>query len=331
MTAPPQAVHTSKHEEPSYLMLQCPQCSGSLAQLRDTSSAEEAVMFCTDCCAPLYCEQGIWRALPAHRTCYFARFSKDYERIRTAEGRGSKNSTYYLKLPVCDKSDINAVQWKIRARTFRYLEQSILSSILKRLRPPLRILDLGAGNCWMSYRLALRGHLPVAVDLLTNDMDGLGAAVHYKKRLTTLFPRVQAELDNLPFVSGQFDVVIFNASFHYSENYERTLREALRCTRTGGVVVIADTPWYRHESSGLQMIAERTAAFTARYGIPSNSIHSLEYLTDDRLHSMEMCFGFKWQIFKPFYGMRWSLRPLLASLKNRREPSRFRIYLAPTS
>ena len=331
MTAPAQAIDAFGHENASYLMLQCPQCGGSLAQLRDTSSAEEAVMYCTDCCSPLYCEQGIWRALPPNRACYFARFATDYEHIRAAEGRGSKGSAYYLKLPSCEKSDINYAQWKIRARTFHYLEQHILPLIIKQFQPRLRILDLGAGNGWMSYRLALRGHLPVAVDLLVNDMDGLGATTHYRKRLTTLFPRVQAELDNLPFVSGQFDLVIFNASFHYSENYERTLREALRCTRDGGSVVIADTPWYRFDSSGLKMIHERTVAFAARYGTPSNSINSLEYLTDDRLHRMETCFGIKWQIFKPFYGIRWSLRPLLASLKGRREPSRFRIYLAKAS
>ena len=46
----------------------------------------------------------------------------------------------------------------------------------ERTERALRILDLGAGNGWMSYRLALQGHLPIAVDLLTNDRDGLGAA-----------------------------------------------------------------------------------------------------------------------------------------------------------
>ena len=107
--------------------------------------------------------------------------------------------------------------------------------------------------------------------------------------------------------------------------------DAAFCSAVICSVVIADTPWYRFDSSGLKMIHERTVAFAARYGTPSNSINSLEYLTDDRLHRMETCFGIKWQIFKPFYGIRWSLRPLLASLKGRREPSRFRIYLAKAS
>ena len=111
----------------------------------------------------------------------------------------------------------------------------------------------------MSYRLAKQGHAPVAVDLMTNDQDGLAAAEHYKQSLPSLFPRFQAELDNLPFADGQFDLVIFNASFHYSENYEKTMAEALRCTRRNGTVIIADTPWYRDEKSGRRMLEERRA------------------------------------------------------------------------
>jgi SAM-dependent methyltransferase len=299
--------------------------------MNDPFYAEDTSKLCADCCAPFTCEQGIWRALSSDRVRYYASFAKDYERIRAAEFRGSKNSSYYLSLPSCERSDINSAQWKIRSRTFHYIEQHILPALAKQLQPQLRILDLGAGNCWASYRFALGGHQPVAIDLLTNDMDGLGAAVHYRKRLTNLFPRVQAELDNLPFPAEQFDVAIFNASFHYSENYERTLHEALRCVRPGGAVIIADTAWYQNEASGVQMLKERTAAFNARYGTPSNSIPSLEYLTDDRLRRLELCFGLTWQIFKPFYGVGWLLRPLVATLKNRREPSSFRIYVARKS
>ena len=180
----------------------------------------------------------------------------------------------------------------------------------------------------MSYRLALLGHTVVAVDLLTNSQDGLGAAVHYKKRLTTLFPRFQAELDILPFADASFDMTIFNASFHYSEDYERTLGEAIRCTRDGGLVVIADTPWYAEEESGRAMVEQKHADFTTRYGFPSNSLASLEYLTDARLQQLSERFGIQWRIHTPYYGMRWAMRPLLARLHGSRTPSLFRIYAA---
>lgn len=193
---------------------------------------------------------------------------------------------------------------------------------------PLDILDLGAGNCWLSYRLALRGHRPVAVDLLENEFDGLGAAKHYQSRLPYIFPRFRAELDRLPFGDEQFDVAIFNASLHYSEDYARTLGEALRCLRRPGWLIIADTAWYSSEESGRTMVEERQAAFQAKYGFASDALASQEFLTDERLRTLEQLFGLRWNAITPHYGLKWRLRPLMAKLRGRREPSRFRIFTA---
>jgi hypothetical protein len=76
------------------------------------------------------------------------------------------------------------------------------------------------------------------------------------------------------------------------------------------------------------MLAERQKAFIERFGFPSDGLASLEYLTDERLAALAECFGLRWKTHSPFYGMRWLMRPTLAKLKGRREPSRFRIYLA---
>ena len=95
----------------------------------------------------------------------------------------------------------------------------------------------------------------------------------------------------MPFQDEQFDAVIFNASFHYAEDYVATLREALRCVKTGGMVIISDTPWYSCDESGRRMVAERRSSFLERYGTASDSIKSLEYLTDERLRTLEETAG----------------------------------------
>ena len=310
------------------LGLQCPQCGTFLGRWRQDEWPPEFLFSCATCHFQLYQEDGIWRGLPPGRAAHFERFLREYETVREAEGRGSDQPEYYLALPYEDRSGHNSQQWEIRARTYQFLEHRILSGLESGSRSALRVLDLGAGNGWMSYRLALRRHQPVAVDVLVWKRDGLGAAVHYRQRVPNLFPRFQAELDCLPFTDNQFDVAIFNASFHYSEDYVETLGEAIRCLRPGGTVIIADTAWYRRDESGLRMIAERREAFLQRYGFASDAIPSLEYLTDRRLKQLEEQFGLRWQTYSPFYGVRWALRPVVAKLKRRREPSRFRIYVA---
>ncbi|MGB6689832.1 MAG: class I SAM-dependent methyltransferase [Terracidiphilus sp.] len=270
-------------------------------------------------------EDGIVHALPHERAVRFARFAQEYEAIRVAEGRSSESEEFYLGLPYKDITGRNIKQWQIRARSYSYLVRHVLKPELPRGG---LVMDLGAGNCWMSYRLALAGYSPIAVDLLANGRDGLRAARHYRTRLPDLFPRFQAEMARLPFQKEQFDAVIFNASLHYSEDYEATLREALRCLRRDGMVIVSDTPWYSRDESGRQMLTQRRAAFLQKYGTSSDSIASLEYLTDERLRDLEQSLSIRWKAHSPNYGLKWAMRPLVARLRRRREPSRFRIYVA---
>jgi hypothetical protein len=146
--------------------------------------------------------------------------------------------------------------------------------------------------------------------------------------LPKLFPRFQAEMDRLPFQDGQFDCAIFNASFHYSENYFATFAEAVRCVRARGLVIIVDSPWYSDANAGKQMARERHLDFLQRFGFSSNALASQEFLTDGILHDLRAWFKIRWQIHNPWYGLRWAARPLVARLKNKREPSKFRIYAA---
>lgn len=310
------------------ISLLCWQCGKSLGPITALPVDGYGIWSCKSCSAETLYDNSIWISIAPQRVEYYKRFIADYEFIRSAEGRGSVDADYYLALPYKDLSGNNTDQWKIRACTFRYMERHIIRPLAVFRNQALRILDLGAGNGWMSYRLALMGYFPVAVDLLVNHYDGLGAATHFDRQLRPLFPRVQAELDHLPFPSSTFDLVIFNASFHYSEDYDQTLAEALRCIHSEGVVVIADTPWYADDKSGKKMVEEKHRHFAVKYGFASNSIASCEYLTPHRLSQLHRNLSVRWKTYKPFYGLQWALRPLRAELRNRRPPARFYIYTA---
>jgi len=309
--------------------IQCPQCSAPLGAIRYRALLHDAIrMRCASCAFYLSQESGIWNALPVARAHYFRQFVREYEQIRSREGRGSDAADFYLALPFDDLTGRNPSQWKIRGRSFTYFQRRILPELARRAAGNLLCLDLGAGNGWLSYRLAQLGHSPVAVDLLTNSVDGLGAGANYRRAIPQLFPRFQAELDCLPFRDSQFDCAIFSASFHYSANYEATLGEAIRCLKPGGTVLIIDSPWYSNEESGRRMVCERRAHFQEHFGTRSDSLGSCEYLTDQRLNELEDSFGLCWKRYRPWYGLRWGLRPWLAKLTRRREPSVFQIYSA---
>jgi ubiquinone/menaquinone biosynthesis C-methylase UbiE len=247
------------------------------------------------------------------------RFVADYLRIRRVEGRGSDDPEYYFALPFRDLSGAFDAQWAMRGRTFRYLERKILLPM--ECGRPLDLLDVGAGCGWLSYRLALRGHRAVAVDLLVDSQEGLGAARHYLNR--TNFARFNADFDQLPFANTQFDAVIFNASVHYSSNYFGTLSEARRCLRPGGRIVILDSPVYKLREHGEMMRRERRKEFVARYGTESDHVGSVEYLDRPMIDELARSLGIRWRIHKPWYGLAWHSRPFKAWWKGARPPSRF--------
>lgn len=300
--------------------LQCPHCHHGLGS---SSSPGSPPTSCSRCGFAISERNGILRALAPDRRQRFEQFIREYEEVRAEEGRGSSSAEYYLALPFEDVTGHNRWQWQIRARTFGCLEKSVLPEIERAFRRGLDVLDVGAGNCWLSYRLALRGHRPVAVDLLDNDADGLGAAPQYFPHLPGPFPRFQADMDRLPFAPAQFDAVVFNASFHYSVDYEQTLAEALRCLRRPGYLIIADSPYYSRDESGQKMVEEKHAQFQRRFGFRSNSLQSREYLTSHVLDELSGRFGLRWNVRKPWYGVGWAMRPVAARLMGRRERARF--------
>src|SRR5690242_14629739 len=303
----------------------CPTCreGGGLLPTDDASHA----VGCPSCGFAITNHLGIWHALPASREIKFHQFIKEYQTVRINEGRGKGGAHYFLSLPYKDASGQNSWQWKIRGRSFRYFTRKILGRYAEIYPLGMDVLDVGAGNCWMSYRLAQRGHRPLAVDIFENEQDGLGAGRHYLPYVRGKFPRFLAEMDRLPFADAQFDMVVFNASYHYSEDYEITLLEALRCLRRPGHVLIMDSPFYRTEAGGIAMVQEKRARFEQRFGFKADSIASREFLTDELLKNLGRKLGIRWECHKPWYGLGWGLRPWRARLSGCREPARFQIAL----
>jgi SAM-dependent methyltransferase/uncharacterized protein YbaR (Trm112 family) len=262
---------------------------------------------------------GIWRFLPPQRAADLRQFIQEYEQVRRAEGWGSADPAYYRALPFVDKNGRYAHIWHIRARSYR--------ALLKRLPPPeigpQRILDLGAGNGWLAYRLAQAGHQVAAVDLLVNSFDGLGAHAYYE----AAYLPIQAEFDHLPLADAQADLVIFNGAFHYATSYERTLAEGLRLLRPQGRLVIMDSPLYRDGRSGRQMVREREEAFADTHGLRGNALPHENYLTYARLDQLAAALSLRWRFIQPWYGLRWAMRPWLARLRGHREPATFQLII----
>lgn len=300
------------------MIFACPICHGPLEVTADNQ------LTCRLDGQLFDCVEGIWRFLPAERHRFYAQFLDDYAAIRHAEGRGSDEPAYYRALPFVDLSGRHSAAWKIRAASYTVLLKRVLEPMGQKQKRPLTILDLGAGNGWLSYRLSLRGHQVAAVDLLTDKLDGLGAHMQYDRAFTP----VQAAFDQLPFPNGTADLAIYNASFHYSLDYRQTLAEARRVLVAGGRAVVVDTPVYQLEVSGRQMVAEREAQFRRDFGRAGNALPIENYLTHEQLAQLARTEGLNWQMIWPIPSWRRRLRQWRRQLSGGREAAQFPLLLA---
>ena len=302
--------------------LGCPDCRAPLGALPDDGTAEAV-----DCpaCGRRYVRQGeVWDFMTGARSEAVGRFLDEYGRVRRAEGRGYAGADGYLALPYAPASDPLHWQWQVRARSYEHLVERVLDA---EGRGGLRVVDLGAGTGWLSYRLALAGHEPLAVDLSADEADGLGAAAAYANALGRPFARVRADFDRLPLGDGVADVAVYNASLHYSADYEATLAEALRVLAPAGRVVVMDSPVYGRRRSGERMVAERKSRFRRLYGFASDALGSREFLTDDEVGRLGARLGIAWSCVEVPYGLRWHARRFLTRLRRGREAARFVLWV----
>ena len=255
-------------------------------------------------------------------------FAADYAAHRQAEGRGYTGEAL-LALPYV-RTGALARQWAVRTRSYQAFMAQVIRPAAAASARPLEVLDLGAGNGWLSYRIALAGHRATALDLRGDGVDGLGAAAAFLARAGGRMRALVAPFEAIPAPDASFDLAVFNASLHYATDLEAVLAEAARVVRPGGRLVILDSPFYRREADGLAMAAEKAAGSAERFGERAGTLTALpfvEYLTRERLAAASAGHGVTWRRRRVLYPLWYELRPLAAALRRARRPSRFDLWV----
>ena len=240
-------------------------------------------------------------------------FLDSYREVRRAEGWGGPVD-YYRGLPFASEGRHRGV-WKIRARSYRRAIRAIANRFadVKKAdewdKLALRILEIGAGNGWFSWRMAQAGHYVLATDISLDEEDGLGAVSRYappgtvaSERLT----RARAEMEALPLEDSQCDLVVANGSIHYAAEIARAISEAHRVLRPQGLLLVLDSPVYDDLETGRRMVRRRQerhremgifdsassagflveddfVAMAERMGIPLNALRSRAQRIRNRL------------------------------------------------
>ena len=100
------------------------------------------------------------------------------------------------------------------------------------------VLDVAAGTCLITQKLARRARAVVALDA-TPEMLQKGVQQAREQGIDNLLP-VVGEAEHLPFLDGTFDLVVSRLLLHHVVDVDAVLAEMARVCRPGGTVAVID-------------------------------------------------------------------------------------------
>jgi len=299
----------------------CPNCRVRVAQAGD--------QFICPTCHCVYPQlDGIWRFLLPDQEQHYRTFLDHYPTIRRGDGWQDRDDEYYLRLPIVPADDPFAMIWRIREQTLGMMLNTLNDVARKTNLDPRKtwVLDLGAGNCWLSHRLVQAGYRVLALDLNVEGGGGLSGGKVYLEKGKGVFVRGQASMDKLPVLDNQAAFCVISGAFHYAD-LSATLESVYRVLKPGGCLIIMDSPTYENASDGAAMMARQRERYKAQHNLDGIAIHGKGYLLlSNTLIEMERA-GFltmlKWR-WTERRGVRW-LRRFVRP--NHRDEARFPLFI----
>lgn len=217
-------------------------------------------------------------------------FETDYIRLRQKEGRIYSDAEL-LSLPDISTHHIHYKEWQIRKKSGNRLK----AYLTKKLKP-LRILEVGCGNGWLSNQLA---KIPLA--------EVTGTDVNKTELMQA--KRVFSHAFNLEFIYGGinarelenqgFDCVVFASSIQYFPSLKEVVLKLMARLDKQGELHILDSPFYsQNEIPGA---VERTRTHFVRMEFPEMTNNYFHHSLQD-LDSLDYEILYKTDRFSSFFG-----------------------------
>ncbi len=275
-------------------LLRCPHCSSTGMQLEISSRDEREVRegrLCCGSCREHYTIEGGIPDLQFGRSSVVEREVQAWEGMLAVENflpeHHAHAQAWNRALPYLEGMEGSPAEqetWKRHGDNFfRFIDKLQLDGA--------RVLEIGAGRCWASAALARRGAQVVALDVMRKMYMGLATADLYLEK--SYFERVLADMHNLPFADGAFDVVFATATLHHAYDPDKMLREFKRVLRPGGVVLAVNEPVETsvkvismEEAQGVNENVYTLAAWTRLFRRQGYWLRALELQRSDNLNLM---------------------------------------------
>ena len=221
-------------------------------------------------------------------------FEATYIALRRKESRIYTNEQV-RRLPDIEPSHPHYSEWLARIRSTRKLV-----GYLRKKNRPLKILEVGCGNGWLSSRLA---------EIHNSRVIGLDVNLVEIQQAEETF-----DLENLRFLHDEietgrlpkniFDIVVFAASIQYFKTLDEVVRIATSFLNSRGEIHILDAPFY--DADEVLNAALRSQQYYQSMGFPQMADYYFH-------HQWEELKNYRYKIL---YHPRWLINRLWKPVNN---------------
>jgi len=187
-------------------------------------------------------------------------FERQYIKLRQHENRVYTDDEVAW-LPEINKDHVHSKEWTIRKRSSRKLVR-----YLSNKNCPLKILEVGCGNGWLSFQLSQIPFSTVtAVDINLLELRQAERVFAGVSNLSFIYGDIHTDV----LAAAKFDIVVFAASIQYFNSLHDTLHVVLDLLTENGEIHIIDSHFYNQEQA-------KKAAYRSRQYFHNNGFDKMQ-------------------------------------------------------
>lgn len=189
----------------------------------------------------------------------FSEQEEIYLTLREQEGRIYSDQELTL-LPLVPKNHPLSFEWKVRKNSSERLIQYLSSK-----RPPLKILEIGCGNGWLSYKMSKIDRSEVTgLDINMTELGQAARVFGHQQNLKFVY----ADIFESSLTSQKFDIIVVAAVIQYFPEPKKLIDQLMGLLRENGEIHIFDSPLYKSEEESFAA-HQRSSSYFHKQGAPA--------------------------------------------------------------
>ena len=200
-------------------------------------------------------------------------FEKLYLRLREKEKRIYSNEEV-VGLPEITEAHPHYDEWQMRKQSAKRLV-----AYLQKKQRPLKILEVGCGNGWLSHRLsAITASTVIGTDINFTEIQQAARVFQHVPNLHFTYTAIDAGT----FEEKQFDVIVFAASIQYFPSLHTIIDAAMKLLKPNGEIHVLDSHFY--SQTELTAARSRSLLYFRAAGFPEMMDFYFHHCLDDIEH-----------------------------------------------